>query len=147
MTKTEQSGGSYPHRELTQQIIAACFRVHNALGYGFLESVYRRALVVELESRGIAVRKEVAYELTYLGVPIGTYVADLVVADLVIVEVKIGLLLDPVSVPQTLNYLRAARLPLGLLVHFGPRVAVKRVVRTREGHSVVDDRPDVTRQF
>ena len=141
MTKTLGSeDGEYPHRELTHQIIAACFRVHNTLGYGFLESVYRRALVVELRSRGIAVRQEVPYELTYLGVPIGTYFADLVVEESVIVEVKTGLLLDPVGVPQALNYLKAARLPLSLLVHFGPRVTVKRVVLTGQGHAVDEPR-------
>lgn len=142
MAKAPPSGeDAYPHRDLTHRIIAGCFRLHNTLGYGFLESVYRRALFVELQSRGIAVRQQVSYELTYLGVPIGTYVADLVVEELVIVEIKTGLLLDPVGVPQALNYLSASRLQLALLVHFGPRVAVKRVVRTGQGHSVVDERP------
>jgi GxxExxY protein len=142
MTRSLPSGDdAYPHRDLTHQIIAACFRVHNALGYGFLESVYRRALVVELDSRRIAVKQEVRYELTYLGVPIGTYVADIVVESFVIVEVKTGLLLDPIGIPQALNYLSASRLPLGLVVHFGPRVAIKRVVRTNQGHSVFDEQP------
>ena len=129
----------HPHRDLTHQIIAACFRVHNTLGYGFLESVYRRALAVELESRGLAVRQEVPYELNYLGVPIGTYRADLVVNSLVMVETKTGLVLDPIGVPQALNYLRASSLPVGLLAHFGPRVEVKRVVLTRNGHSVFEE--------
>ena len=142
MVKSPRSlDDAYPHRDLTHQIIGACFRVHNTLGYGLLESVYRRALFVELHSRGIVVRQEVRYELTYLGVPIGTYVADLVVEELVIVEVKTGLLLDPIGVPQALNYLSASRLPLGLVVHFGPRVAVKRVARTSEGHSIFDESP------
>lgn len=142
MAKIPKSGDDmYPHRDLTHQIIAACFRVHNTLGYGFLESVYRRALVVELQSRGIAVRQEVPYELTYLGVPVGTYSADLVVDSLVIVETKTGLLLDPIGVPQALNYLSASRLPLSLVVHFGPRVTVRRVVLTDHGHAVFEELP------
>lgn len=132
---------AYPHRDLTHRIIAGCFRVHNTLGYGFRESAYRRALVVELGSRGIAVRQEVPFELTYLGVPIGTYVADVLVEEQVIVEAKSGLLLDPIGVVQTLNYLSASGLQIGLVVHFGPRVAVKRVVRKRGGHSVFDEGP------
>jgi|SRR5262245_10594419 len=130
---------AYPHQDLTRQIIAACFRVHNALGYGFLESVYSRAVAIDLNSRGIAARQEVPYELTYLGAPLGRYCADLVVESLVILEVKIGLLLDPIAVPQTLNYLRASELPVGLIAHFGPRVTVKRVIFTRAGHTVVED--------
>ena len=69
----------YPEHDLTRDIIGACFRVHATLGYGFLESVYRRAVVIELEYRGISARQEVPFELTYRGVPIGVYRADLVV--------------------------------------------------------------------
>ena len=136
MTSLQPADEGYPHWELTHQIIAASFRVHHTLGYGFLESVYRRALAVELASRGLAVRQEVAYELTYLGVSIGRYCADLVVESLVIVEVKTGLLLDPIGAPQALNYLRASGLPVSLVAHFGPRVTVKRVALTKQGHSV-----------
>jgi len=133
------SNDSYPHRELTRQIIGACFRVHNARGYGFLEVAYRRALAVELRLAGLSVEQEVPYELTHLGCSIGTYFADLVVESLVLVEVKTGLVLDPVAVPQTLNYLRASRLPLGLVAYFGPRVSLKRVILTWQGHSVRDE--------
>ena len=139
MTKrvdSESAKDAYPHQDLTGQIIAGCFRVHNTLGYGFLESVYRRALTVELTRRGIESKQGVPYELSYLGAPIGRFSADLVVESLVVVEVKIGLLLDPVAVPQALNYLSASRLPVGLIAHFGPRVTVKRVVLTSKGHSV-----------
>ena len=113
--------------------------MHHTLGYGFLESVYRRALAVELEFRGLLVKQEVPYELTYRGALIGRYCADLVVDSLVIVETKTGLLPDPIGVPQALNYLRASGLPIALVAHFGPRVEVKRVVLTRQGHSVFEE--------
>jgi GxxExxY protein len=129
---------SHPHSDLTHEIIGACFRVHNTLGYGFLESVYRRALAVELRFGGVAAAQEVPFELTYRGAPIGSYRADLVVESSVIVEVKTGLLLDPIAVPRTLNYLRASQLSIGLVTHFGPRVEIRRVVSTEKGHSIVE---------
>jgi len=118
---------AYPYHDLTHEIIGAGYRVHRTWGFGFLESVYRRALVVELEHAGIESKCEVPFELHHRGVPIGLYRADLIVAGKVIVEVKSGLLLDPASVPQTLNYLRASGLLVGLITYFGPRFRVKRL--------------------
>ena len=121
----------YPLQDLTGQIIEAFIQVHHAFGYGFLESVYRRTLAVELHRRGIAIEQLVRYELAYYGVPVGTYEADLVVDQSVIVETKTGLVLDPVAQAQVLNYLKASRLPVGLVLHFGPRPVVKRVILSR----------------
>ena len=129
---------SHPHSDLTYEIIGDCFRVHNTLGYGFLESASRRALAAELRFGGIASAQEVPFELTYRGAPIGSYRADLVVESSVIVELKSGLLLDPIAVPRTLNYLRASQLSIGLVAHFGPRVEIRRVVSTERGHSLVE---------
>jgi GxxExxY protein len=120
----------YPLQDLTGQIIEAFLQVHHTFGYGFLESVYRKALAVELQRRGISIGQLVRYELTYCGVPVGTYEADLVVEQSVIVETKTGLVLDPVAQAQVLNYLKASHLPVGLVLHFGPRPVVKRVVRS-----------------
>lgn len=117
----------YPYIELTGNIIGAAYAVHRAKGFGFLEKVYRRALVVELEYLGIHSRREVTFDLHHRGVPIGVYRADLIVESRVVVEVKTGLLLDPAVIPQTLNYLRASGLSIGLVVYFGPQLRVKRV--------------------
>jgi GxxExxY protein len=121
----------YPLQDITGQIIEAFIHVHHEFGYGFLESVYRKALAVELRRRGLSIEQLVRYELVYYGVPIGVYEADLVVERSVIVETKTGLVLDPVAQAQVLNYLKASHLPVGLVVHFGPRPLVKRVVRSR----------------
>jgi GxxExxY protein len=121
----------YPLQDLTGRIIEAFIHVHHELGYGFLESPYRKALAVELRRRGMSIEQLVRYELVYCGVPIGVYQADLVVERSVIVETKTGLLLDPVAQAQVLNYLKASDLPVGLVLHFGPRPVVKRVVRSR----------------
>ena len=121
----------YPLQKLTGAIIGAFFETHRTFGYGFLESVYRRALAVELTHRGIAIAQEVSYELFHRGVSVGFYRADLVVGASVVVEAKTGLVPDPVGPAQLLNYLKAAGLPVGLLLHFGPRPIIKRVVAPR----------------
>jgi GxxExxY protein len=121
----------YPLQDLTGEIIEAFIHVHHTLGYGFLESPYRKALAVELRHRGIAIEQLVRYDLVYRGLAIGVYEADLVVEQSVIVETKTGLVLDPVAQAQVLNYLKASHLAVGLVLHFGPRPVVKRVVRSR----------------
>ena len=119
----------FPMQALTGTIIAAAFEVFRALGFGFLESVYRRALVVELRHRGVPVDEKSLYPLSHRGEPIGTYEADVVADRRVIVEVKTGATRDPNAPTQLLNYLSAAKLDLGLVVHFGPRGAqVRRMI-------------------
>jgi GxxExxY protein len=128
----------YPFQELTGTIIASSHAVFRAFGFGFLESVYRRALAVELRYRGVPVREEVRYELFHRGVSVGVYRADLVAESIVMVETKTGLFVDPVGPVQLLNCLCAARLTLGLLVHFGPNGArVKRVIAPTDGRRIV----------
>jgi GxxExxY protein len=132
MPEVSFSESDYPRQELTRDIIGACYSVHNVLGFGFLETVYKRALMSELALRGIKAQAEVAFQLHYRGAPIGLYYADLIVESQVIVEVKTGLFLDPASVSQALNYLGASGLSVGLVLYFGPRVKVRRVVKTEE---------------
>ena len=79
----------------------------------------------------MSIEQLVRCDLVYCGVPIGVYEADLVVEQSVIVETKTGLVLDPVAQAQVLNYLKASRLPVGLVLHFGPRPVIKRVVRSK----------------
>ena len=118
----------YPLQELTGRIIAAAMEVHRTFRFGLLEAVYRRALAVELRYRGIRVAQDVPYELFHRGVSVGFYRADLVVESRVVVETKAGHLLDPTAPAQLLNYLRASRLTLGLVLHFGQRLGTKRVI-------------------
>ena len=123
----------FPLQALTGTIIAAAFEVFRAFGYGFLESVYRRALVVELEYRGVQVGQKVLYPLTHRGKPVGSYEADVIAEGQVIVEVKTGKTRDPVAPTQLLNYLSSAKLDLGLVVDFTPRGArVKRLIASKE---------------
>ena len=121
-----------PPASLTKEIIGCFYEVYRTLGFGHLESVYTRAMVVELERAGLRAERETAFEVIYKGVPVGTYRADLIVDRCVVVETKAGARLDPSSTPQLLNYLKAAGLELGLVLYFGPRPEVKRVILSRE---------------
>jgi len=121
----------YPLQQLTGTIIGAFYEVYRVFGYGFLESVYRRALAVELTYRGVPVAQEGRYEVFHRGVRVGSYRADLVADASVVTETKTGLILDPTSPAQLLNYLRASGLPVGLILHFGPRPVIKRIVASR----------------
>ncbi|MBP2232810.1 GxxExxY protein [Azospirillum agricola] len=113
---------------LTQAIIGAAFEVANILGRGFLEAVYRKALTHELRSRGLPVREEIEFKIDYKGVHVGRYVADMIVADSIVVEIKAVDAIIPTHVGQTLNYLRASGLRKGLVLNFGSsRLGFKRV--------------------
>ncbi len=102
--------------------------MHRRFGFGFLESVYRRALRAELRHLKVAVETERTYRLEHWDEDVGIYRADLVVDSKVIVEVKTGLFLDPAGPPQLLNYLKASHVEVGLLIHFGLSVEIKRLV-------------------
>ena len=120
--------GKLLHGELTQEILGAFFTVYNELGHGFLESVYKKSMVVELDTRGITVRREVATEIVYLGRSVGYYRIDLLVADRVLVEVKASTAIGESDKRQLFNYLRASKISVGLLLNFGPKPEHKRFV-------------------
>lgn len=115
---------------LTHKIIGAFFEVYRTLGHGFLESVYARALELELAARNLHVAREVATEVRFKGEFVGVFRADMLVESLVVLELKAGRKSDPADVAQLLNYLRATDLELGLLLHFGPRPSFKRLIAT-----------------
>ena len=125
--------------------IASAYTVQREFGFGFLESVYRRALAVELRFLGIAIREEVPYELFHRVVSVGMYRADLVAESTVMVETKTGRGQDPGARGQLLNCLSAAGLSLGLVVHFGPRgVSIQRVVASHATDRVRRSNPNTS---
>jgi GxxExxY protein len=118
-----------PHSEITEAIIGAAFEVHRALGYGFLEAVYRNAMAIELKERGFKADVESRMEVRYKGEVVGAYAADMVVNDVVIVEFKVAEEYRKADEAQLLNELAATNKPVGLLVNFGRRkVEFKRLV-------------------
>jgi len=116
----------YKHSELTEQIIGAFYAVYSKLGYGFLEDVYVKALVIELKKRGLRPNTEQSIEVYYDDQIIGKYYADIVVNDLVILELKSAKILVAEHEAQLLNYLKATPYEVGLLLNFGPKPETKR---------------------
>jgi GxxExxY protein len=112
--------------QLTEKIIGCAFKVHNVLGCGFAEKVYENAMVHEVKKMGIAVEQQKAMTVSYEGVVVGEYLADLLVEGTVLVELKSARSLDDAHTAQCLNYLAATGVPICLLLNFGKRVEVKR---------------------
>ncbi|MCB2100588.1 MAG: GxxExxY protein [Rhodobacterales bacterium] len=116
-------------RDVTNRVVGAAFDVSNGLGHGFLENVYQKALGIEIELRGLRVEEQVAFPVSYKGRHVGTYVADLVVERSVIVELKAAKALTQAHVGQTLNYLKASGIRVGLLFNFGrPKLEFRRLL-------------------
>ena len=109
------------HSDITEAIIGAAFEVHSALGYGFLEAVYRNAMAVELKKRGFVPSVETRMEVHYKDEVVGTYIADMVVNDAIVVEFKVAEEYRKADEAQLLNELAATRKPIGLLINFGRR--------------------------
>jgi GxxExxY protein len=113
--------------KVTEIIIGCCFKVHNELLSGFAEKVYENALVIELQEAGLGVRQQVPVVVQYRGIVVGDYIADLIVEDTVLIEIKAVRNLDDAHTAQCLNYLAATTMPVCLLINFGRRVEVKRL--------------------
>ena len=135
--KADEFGGSTRRVELiegqlTGSIISAFYEVYNHLGTGLLEKAYAGALQYELEQRGLTVRREVLAEIGYKGKTVARYRIDMVVEDRVVVELKSTKQLTSEDHRQLLNFLRATRWEVGLLLHFGPKPLFYRMVSTNE---------------
>jgi GxxExxY protein len=119
----------------TFAILGAAMAVHRTLGSGFLESIYRDALAIEFELRGIAFTSELACGVRYKGRPLrGRFRIDFVCFDEVIVEVKARGATGPADAAQVLNYLAATGRPIALLLNFGtPRLDFRRFILTKSG--------------
>jgi GxxExxY protein len=120
------------HEELTKAVIGAFYRAYNGLGYGFLESVYVNALMMELTALGLHVECERRVEVRYKGEVVGEYRCDLIVEGKIVVEVKANERLGDSAERQLYNYLRCGDLEVGLLLHFGLRPKFRRLVCARE---------------
>ncbi len=115
-----------------ERVIGAAYEVSNVLGAGFLEKVYERALIRELTLRGLRAMSHVSFPVDYKGQLIGDYVADLLVEDCLIVELKCVDRFSNEHLAQCINYLKASHVKAALLINFQkPKVDWKRVVYTR----------------
>ena len=119
---------SYPYQLLTHQIIGAFYDVYNNVGTGFVESVYEATLANALETGGLHVDRQTSVPVWSQGRKVGQFRTDLIVEKAVILELKARPNLERWHEVQLLNLLRATRFELGLLLNFGPRPQMKRLV-------------------
>jgi GxxExxY protein len=115
--------------EITYRINGAVFEVNRVLGPGFLEKVYENALLVELKLKGLSARSQVPLAVSYKDSAVGEYVADIVVENKIILEIKAVETLGKIHEAQILNYLHATGYKLGLLINFSyPKAKIRRFV-------------------
>lgn len=110
---------AFPHQELTKEIIGIYYDVYNELGYGFLESVYQNAMLIELRKRGFEVESQKKLTVYFKKEVVGIYCPDIIVNNLVILELKAAEHLIETHENQLLNYLKATDCEVGLLLNFG----------------------------
>lgn len=115
------------HKELTEKIIGVFYEVYNELGHGFLESVYQKSLILALTQAGLIVHSPVDIPVWFRGHQVGNFEGDVVVERCVLLELKAVRALDSSHQAQLLNYLRATRIEVGLLLNFGARPEFKRL--------------------
>ena|SRR2546423_3717819 len=118
---------TYKHQELTEKIIGVFYSVYNELGFGFLESIYKEAMVLALAQESLSVLRDVPTPVYFRHCKIADFKADLLVSGLVILELKAVRVLEPCHEAQLLNYLRSTEIEIGLLLNFGPKPQVKRM--------------------
>jgi GxxExxY protein len=119
------------HKELSNKIISAFYDVYNKLGYGFLEKVYENALYNELIARGMYCKKQQPIKVFYKDIEVGSYYADIIVEDKIILELKASALCEEHEY-QLLNYLKATDIEVGLLLGFGKEPVFKRKIFTND---------------
>jgi GxxExxY protein len=138
---TEEGREGYLHEAVTGRVIGVFYDVYNELGYGFLESVYHEAIAVALEDAGLRVDRFVKVPVGFRGRQVGEFIADLMVEGVVFLELKAARGLDSAHEAQLLNYLRATTIEVGLLLNFGPKPQVKRLLfdNDRKRHRGVPD--------
>ena len=118
----------FRHIELTKQIIGCFYDVYNELGFGFIESVYENSLCIALRAVGLQVHQQIAIPVWFRGKSVGNFDADVMVNRLVLLELKSARAIEQSHLAQLRNYLKATEIEVGLLLNFGPKAELKRIV-------------------
>jgi GxxExxY protein len=122
------------HEDLTQKIIGCSFTVYNKMGFGYLESVYERCMDIELKKNGLDVECQKQLKVCYENQVVGNFVADILVNDLIIIELKSCQRIQEAHEVQLVNYLAATGKPIGLILNFGPKkVEIRRKIKDLTG--------------
>jgi GxxExxY protein len=120
------------HKRLSDSILKAYYEVYNELGYGFLEKVYQNALYFELKAQGFKVEAQKQIKVHYKNQLVGEYFADIIVEDLITLELKACECLRDEHQAQLLNYLKATKVEIGMLLNFGIEPEFKRLIYTND---------------
>lgn len=116
------------HEEITDVTLKCFFDVYNELGYGFLEKVYENALAIEIRNAGLSCSQQFPIPVYFKEKVVGNYFADLLVADKILIELKVAESICEEHEFQLLNYLKATNIEVGLLLNFGKKPQFKRKV-------------------
>jgi len=116
------------HKEITEKVIKAYYKVYNTLGYGFLEKVYENAMAIELSNMGFDIKCQYPIIVFYESKIVGEYYADIVVNNIIVIELKASSALLEEHENQLINYLKATEIEVGLLMNFGKEAEYKRKV-------------------
>lgn len=125
------------HKELTDEILYCFYRVHYRLGFGFLEKVYKNALYLEMTKAGLKCETERPIHVYYDGRVVGTFYADIVVEEKVILELKAVETMCKEHEYQLINYLKACDMEVGLLLNFGKIAEKKRIIYTNDRKELI----------
>lgn len=128
MKKDTNIDPEYFHSDFSDGILKCFYRVYNELGIGFLESVYEKALCQELYEYGFNVESQFPIQVYYKGRIVGNFKADIIVDQKVMIELKAVGDMNPKFEAQLLIYLRATEIEVGLLLNFGPKPHIKRLL-------------------
>ena len=125
-----REGSLLDYKELTEKIIGCAYQVYNRMGFGFLESVYEKCLLIELQRAGLKAESQKPIKVSYENEVVGEFVADIIVEDVIILELKSVSGINKIHEAQLVNYLVATGKPVGLLINFGEqKVEIKRKVK------------------
>jgi GxxExxY protein len=118
------------YQELTEKIIGYAYRIYNKMGFGFLESVYEKCMLIELHKEGLKAEAQRSITVSYDNEIVGEFIADIIVEDTIILELKSVKQIVKAHEVQLVNYLVATGKPVGLVLNFGERkVEIKRKIK------------------
>ncbi|OGB60430.1 MAG: GxxExxY protein [Caldithrix sp. RBG_13_44_9] len=119
------------HKDITDKILNAFYTVYSELGYGFLEKIYENALLYELSEAGLKCERQKPIKVYYKDQQVGEYFADIVVENKVILEIKAAESIAKEHEYQLINYLKATKIEIGLVLNFGKKPEFRRKINTR----------------
>jgi GxxExxY protein len=118
------------YQELTEKIIGCAYRIYNKMGFGFLESVYEKCMLIELHKEGLKAEAQRSITVSYDNEIVGEFISDIIVEDTIILELKSVKKIVKAHEVQLVNYLVATDKPVGLVLNFGERkVEIKRKIK------------------